>query len=81
MISSLWPLISYILFEAVNYTRPLHNTQGLTNTNASQAMYDIARNLLPNAMTLRNIQMTLPFEDFFVRENMLMSGLANHVDM
>jgi len=74
-------LISYILFEAVNYTRPFDNTQCLTNTNASQAMYDIARNLLPNAMTLRNIQMTLPFEEFFVRENMLMNVFVNHVDM
>jgi hypothetical protein len=81
MMSSLCPLISYILSEAVNYIRTLDNTQGLTNMNASQAMYDIAKILLPNAMTLRNIQMTLPIEDFFVLENMLMNGFVNHVDM
>jgi hypothetical protein len=73
--------ISYVSFEAVTYTRPPDNTQEPTNTNASQAMYDIAKNVLPNAMTLRNIQMTLPFEDYFMVEYMLMNGFMNHADL
>jgi hypothetical protein len=71
----------YILFEATNYTLPFDNTQGLTNTNTSQTTYDIAKNLLRSAVTLRDIQMTLPFEDFFMRENMLTKGYVNHADL
>jgi hypothetical protein len=83
MTSSFCPLIYYILSEAVNFTFPVDNTQGLTNTNTntSQRTYDIAKNLLPSAVTLLNIPSTLPFEDLFMRENMLTKGFVNHADL